>query len=304
MSQLLNLQITIFLLLAVGCWMRRSGTVSREGQRSITDIVIQIILPCNIVNAFCVELPSGTGRDFLYIFLLSVLVQCISVFYGKFVFRKEAENRQKSLRYGTICSNAGFLGNPVAEGLFGAYGLLLASFFLIPQRIMMWTEGIAIFSGIRDRKSAMKKAATHPCILACWIGIFLLVTGLRFPEPISKTIRYLASCNTAFSMMIVGMVLGNIQWNDIWDWAAFRYCIHRLLVLPLVIYGITACLPLSPMVRSVTVLLTAMPAGATTSILAAKYDVEPEFATKLVVLSTLFSLPSLVLWNILLVRPV
>lgn len=44
-----------------------------------------------------------------------------------------------------------------------------------------------------------------------------------------------------------------------------------------------------------------MPAGATTSILAEKYDMEPEFATKMVIFSTLLSLPSICLWSMVLV---
>ena len=44
----------------------------------------------------------------------------------------------------------------------------------------------------------------------------------------------------------------------------------------------------------------AMPAGATTSILGEKYHMEPEFCTKLVIFSTLLSLPSIALWGFLL----
>ena len=47
-------------------------------------------------------------------------------------------------------------------------------------------------------------------------------------------------------------------------------------------------------------ILTAMPAGATTSILAEKYGMESEFATKLVITSTLLSLPTVFLWNLIL----
>ena len=69
-----------------------------------------------------------------------------------------------------ICSNAGFLGSPIAEGVFGAPGLMLASLYLIPQRIMMWSEGLAIYSGVSDKKSTIKKVVTHPCVIACVLG--------------------------------------------------------------------------------------------------------------------------------------
>lgn len=78
--------------------------------------------------------------------------------YGKVMFRKEPEGRYKCLQYGTICSNAGFLGNPIAEGIYGAEGLVLASVYLIPQRIMMWSSGLAVFSGSSDKMKTLKKS--------------------------------------------------------------------------------------------------------------------------------------------------
>lgn len=42
--------------------------------------------------------------------------------------------------------------------MFDPVGLMLASVYLIPQRIMMWSEGIAIFSGVSDKKATLKKS--------------------------------------------------------------------------------------------------------------------------------------------------
>lgn len=114
-------------------------------------------------------------KDYLVILGISIAIQIFCTFYGKIVYRKEAIGRRKCLEYGTICSNAGFLGNPIAEGVFGAEGLVLASFFLIPQRIMMWSAGLAVFTGSTDRKATAKKVLTHPCIIACVIGLILML---------------------------------------------------------------------------------------------------------------------------------
>lgn len=301
MKTLLNLQITIFLLVAVGFLLKKLKIVSGEGRKCITDLVINVILPCNILKAFCMEFSGDLGAELITIFFLSVAVQVFTALYGKFVYRRAPENRQKSLRYGTIVSNAGFLGNPIAEGVFGAYGLLLASVYLIPQRIVMWSEGIAIYSGISDRKAAIKKAATHPCILACVLGTVLLVTGLRFPAPVMSAISYFGSCNTPMSMLIIGLILGDMDLKTLWDPTVALFSLRRLVVIPLIFYVLISFLPVSPVVGGVTVLLAAMPAAATTSILAAKYDTDPAYATKLVIFSTLLSLPTLMLWSLFLV---
>ena len=300
MIELLNLQLTIFLLIFVGFIIKRLKIIGNEGQKNLNDLVIYVILPCNILKAFMVEFEESMFLEFLEVLFLSIGVQVLFVIYGKIVFRKQETGKRKCLQYGTICSNAGFLGNPVAEGVFGSYGLVLASIFLIPMRIMMWSEGLATFSGDKDMKNTMKKVCTHPCILACVLGIILMVTGFRFFEPITKTITYLGNCNTAMSMLIIGMILEAIDLKEFFDTTVLMYSFHRLVLLPLIVLGCIYFLPVSKVVIGVIVLLSAMPAGATTSILASKYNMEPEFATKMVITSTLLSIPTICIWSIFL----
>ena len=54
------------------------------------------------------------------------------------------------------------------------------------------------------------------------------------------------------------------------------------------------------LVTGIIVILSAMPAGSTTAMLAQKYDQDPEFASKMVFLSTLASLVTLPLWAMVL----
>lgn len=80
--------------------------------------------------------------------------------------------------YGTVCTNAAFLGNAITEGIFGAEGLMLTSIFLIPQRMAMWSVGVSCFmqgAGAAPttpeekrahRKAVILKTIRHPCILA------------------------------------------------------------------------------------------------------------------------------------------
>ena len=179
-------------------------------------------------------------------------------------------------------------------------GLILASVYLIPQRIMMWSSGLAVFSGSSDKMKTVKKVVTHPCILACVLGILLMITGLPIPPGLDGAVTAVGNCNTAMSMMVIGMILADINFKDFWDWTVVKYTIHRLVIIPAVVYIVCSFLPLSKNVLGLCVLLAAMPAGATTSILAEKYQVDSPFATKLVIFSTLLSLPTICLWSIFL----
>ena len=294
---MLVLQITIFGTMIVGLIIRKLGIVGVEARKDLTNLVINIVLPCNIITSFITRLSTDLLRECVTIFLVSVGVQAFSVIYGKVLYRKESPDRSMNLRYGIICSNAGFLGNPIAEGLYGATGLMLASIYLIPQRIMMWSEGIAIYSGISDKKETVKKVISHPCVLACLIGLILLLTQAIIPEVILTPIQTIGRCNTALSMMVIGMILAEINIKEIVDKAVILYSLQRLVIIPLIIYVVLTILPASHLVRGLSVILAAMPAGATTSMLASKYDRDPVFATKLVVFSTLCSIPAIIIWS-------
>ncbi len=297
MGEMLTLQVTIFSVMAIGFLLKKIKLISARGQKEITDLVINLILPANIITSFMTEISTDTISDCVWIAVISIGIQLIALFYGNLFFHKENENRLKCLKYAIICSNAGFLGNPVAEGVFGPVGLMLASVYLIPQRIMMWSEGIAIFSGVSDKKATLKKVVTHPCVLACFIGFILMVGQIKLPAVILTPVQTLGRCNTALSMMVIGMILADIDVKTILDKTVIRYTIHRLVIIPIMVYLVCRLLPVSRLVCGVSVLLAAMPAGATTSMLAAKYNRDPEFATKLVVFSTLCSIPAIMIWS-------
>ena len=107
-----------------------------SGQKSMTNLVIDLILPCNIIFSFMIKFSSKIAQDFMVILIISILIQVFCVILGSVLYNKCSVKRKKCLRYATICSNAGFLGNPIAQGVYGMMGLTLASIYLIPQRIM------------------------------------------------------------------------------------------------------------------------------------------------------------------------
>ena len=113
-------------------------------------------------------------------------------------------------------------------------------------------------------------------------------------------ITSISNCNTAMSMMVIGMILVDADPRTLVDKDILFYTVIRLAVIPFLVWLPCELLGLDSLVKGVSVLLAAMPAGATTTILASKYDGDAEFAVKLVVFSTAASLISTPLWSMLL----
>ena len=194
----------------------------------------------------------------------------------------------------------GIFGKSDRGGSVRSGGTCSGEFLFDPQRIMMWSAGLAVFTGSTDRKATMKKVLTHPCIIACAVGLIFMLGKIKLPSGIDGAISALGNCNTAMSMAVIGMILAEIDWKQFWDPTVLRYAVHRLLVIPACVFAACYCLGVSRDVLGVSVLLTAMPAGATTSILAEKYGMESEFATKMVVVSTCISLLTICFWSTIL----
>lgn len=299
-SRLLNLQGMLFLLIAAGVVLRKKGILPEGAKAILTDLVIYLILPCNIINSFFIEFNLEILKGFAVILTIASLIQIGCLMFAKVFYNREPESRKKVLQYGTVCSNAGFMGNPIAEGVYGAEGLMYASIFLIPQRIVMWSAGISYFTESPDRKEVVKKVLTHPCIVAVYIGMVLMTLQISLPVFLEDTIRSVGGCTTAVSMVLIGTILAEVEPGSILDKGIVKYSFIRLVLIPFLVFACCRLLHVDPLLSGVSVLLTGMPAGSTTAILAAKYDGDYIFATKCVVITTLLSLVTIPLWCLVL----
>lgn len=299
-NNLLELQMMMCLLMAVGALFRKINLITKEGKSVLTDLIIYYLLPCSIIRSFWVEFDSTIISAGLTVFLMSVGIQVGCSLVSAFCYNSIQKEQRVIMQYGTICSNAGILGNPLAEGLYGPLGLLYASIYTIPQRIAMWSEGVSFFTESPDKLTLVKKVVTHPCVIACMIGIVMMLSGIRFPGFVSRAVDASADCLTAVSMIFVGTVLYEAGLKNVISVLSLLYSAIRLFIIPLITMAVCMVIGTDKLAGSVCVILAAMPAGNTTAIMAAKYGGDEEFATQLVLLTTVLSMVLLPVWSLVL----
>lgn len=296
---LFDLQVMMFLLMAVGVVLRKMNIITKEGKGMLTDLVIDLILPCNIIFAFYMPMDHSVFVSGVEILIISILIQIFCTFISGILYRKVPKEKRMVLQYATVCSNAGFLGNPVAEGLYGSVGLLYASVYLIPQRIVMWSAGVSYFTECPSKKEVVKKVLKHPCIVAVEIGIVLMVTQVQLPGFLSSAIENVGGCTTAITMMLIGTILTDVDMRHILTRTTVAYSFIRLVFIPAVVFAGCWLANIDSVVAGVSVTLAAMPAGTTTAILAMKYHGDEEFATQCVVLTTMLSMAAIPIWSLI-----
>lgn len=301
-QNMLNMQMMMFLLVAIGFLVRKREIVGTEGRMNMIDLCLYITLPFNVLNSFLGEWDPNMLISCSLILLLSTGYNVISILFSVILYRRNDSKKQKTLKYGTIVSNGGFLGNPIVEGIYGSGGLIYASLFMLPVRIVMWSYGVSVFlrgeesTSNKKKESLLKKVVTHPCIMAIYIGAAIMMSGIQLPTFMENTIVSLSRCNTPISMMLVGMLLAEINPKGLIDKTMVFYTSIRLLIIPAVIFVITAFLPIDPMLRGITVIIAGMPAPITTALLSAKYGGDEKYAAGMIFITTILSLFTLPIW--------
>ena len=300
--QLFNLQGTLFIMILAGVVLKKLGILDASGKKTLTDLCVDIVIPCNIIKSFLVDFELDVLRSCAKLLVVGFLLQLLCVVCNKFLFNRYPEQQRKVLQYCTIVSMGGFLGNPVAEGVFGDLGLLYTAMFLIPMRVVMWSAGTSYFvAGSTDKKKVIKNVLTHPCLVAVYVGLIFMITQLQLPEMLVSAIKSVGGCNSALTMFIIGTILADVKLSTIVNPTTLAFSVFRLGLLPLAAFAMGTLFGLDTAACGVAVLMTGMPAGATAAIFAARYDSDAPFATRCVVLTTLISMFTLPAWCLVIV---
>jgi len=82
-KDLADLQLTMFLMILTGLVLKRLNIITEEGKVSLTDLVIYVVLPCNIIRSFMISFSGSILKNFEAVFIISVLIQAGVISWGK-----------------------------------------------------------------------------------------------------------------------------------------------------------------------------------------------------------------------------
>ena len=289
---MLNAQMILLVYLAVGMYCMKVGLIDRDSKEKLVDIILRITLPCMIFNSFNKPLTPEVMKQTALILVVAVSISILSFFLGKVIYNKYPQKKKSILQYCTLVNNSGFLGMPMVSAVYGSEGLFAASIFIIPNRIFMWTAGLAMFT-TADFRTKCKNILLNPCIVTVFLGIARRITGFPVPEFLDTAIANTDAVTTPLSMMVIGTMLIGVPWKKLLEPSIFRLAFVRLIALPLVALYILNLIDAQPLLAGVSLILTGMPAGSTSALLAAKYGADEDYASRCIVTTTIMSLATI-----------
>lgn len=295
--------IVLFSLIAVGYVCKRMKLLSNNINQDVSNLLVYVTLPAMIIVslsglAFSQELLVETMQllgisvcMYLFFILLSyILVK---------MWRVE-ETTKDIFQFGLTFGNSTFLGYPVAYAVYGQQGLFFMAVCDTIFPLFLWTFGVMVMcrpikrlsreEGGSPGFSSLKKMI-NPGIIAVIIGFILLGTSLELPEAVSELLQLLGSVTTPLAMIFIGSVLGDIEIKAIIrDYKSIHWSLQKLILLPFIVFCVLRFSGFQGYLVSIPVLYTAMPVGAMTSVMAAKYGNDYQLASRLIFISTLLSI--------------
>lgn len=287
--KMVDVQTVLFIYMAVGFGCRKAGIFNDVARDKLTDFVVFVTLPCMIFESFNMAFSLESLKQGALALLIAVGMSCVALLLGKVLYNRFPYEEKSILQYGTLVSNSGFAGLPVVSGAYGDEGLFLGSLFIIPTRILMWSAGISLFTRA-DAKQAVKKVLLNPGIIAVEVGLVRMLFQIPLPHFVDTAVDNLGGCTSPIAMALVGAILVDVPLKTVFDLKSFYLVAVRQFLLPGICLAALRLLHVDPLTIGVSVVITGMPIGSTTAILAQKYVADAKFASKCVFISTLTSL--------------
>jgi predicted permease len=185
--------------------------------------------------------------------------------------------------------NTGNYGLPLTSFAFGETALAFASVYFVVNSVLTNTAGIVIASsGSMSIWNAIKGLLKYPAIYALGLGVLFLQFKWQLPSGLDRTVTLLSNAAIPSMLVLLGMQLVNIRLNGRLVPLILTTGL-RLLVAPLLAFGLTRLFGMSGASYQAVMLESAMPVAVTTTILATEFDTEPTFVTAAVLVTTMLS---------------
>lgn len=230
-SILLAQQIAqLFLMIFMGFLIVKAGLLKDEDSKVLSKIVLYLIIPCVILNAFQVDYTPETVRGLLVAFAASLLMQVVLLFavsaLGR-VFHLDAVEIT-SVYY----SNSGNLIVPLVTAVLGAEWVLYSCVYMSVQLVFFWTHCKKVIS--REASYDWKKIVLNLNIISIFVGILLFFTGIRLPALVNNTFHSVGSMVGPASMIVTGMLFAGMDFRQIFaNKRIYFVTFLRLIAVPL-----------------------------------------------------------------------
>lgn len=277
--------VIMFVYMAIGGLLFQKGLITKEGSKSLANLLLYAVLPCVVVKSFCVARTPERMSGLLVSFLAALGILLLAMAVSHLLFKKNPIDD-----FGAAFSNAGFMGFPLVAAVQGSEAIFYAAGFVALLNALQWTYGQSLISGDPSYRSP-KAILKNPLVLSLLLGMLIFCFELPVPTIASDLLAALAALNAPLAMVILGVYLAQTDAKTLFnDPHLYVVAAARLMLIPLLTARMLKLLPAQyAAIATTLVIVAAAPIGSNVAVYAQKLGKDYAYAVRGVCLSTLLS---------------
>ena len=300
-----NVLLTL-MYLSAGFLLSKAKKVIPDHMSSISSILLYICGPCMFLDTIISMDYSAsiTVNIFLFLVITLAVMGLALLLIFLLLGRQRKDFAYRMMAIASVMGNAGFFGLPIVRAVFPAApeAAAYSCIYCVSMNVVAWT--LCVFILTDDRKYMSVKASfLNPTVLSVLLAMILYALGAKnwMPQLVLGGIHSVGGISTPLCMFVLGIRLSRMDLKSFFTspvpWLA---SFGKLLVFPLLCYGIVLLLPLSDVFRASILLLSATPCASIILNLSEIHHHGQDIAARCALLSTLLSILTIPLLSLLL----
>ncbi|WP_027398175.1 AEC family transporter [Anaerovorax odorimutans] len=304
-SEIINSLAMIFIMIIPGILLSKKDIINENQSKGISTIVVNITWPCLVISGMQIPFSKETLISCGYIFIIMIVAFALAfaLSYVSVKLIKLKIEKAYLFTFMLVFANTGFIGIPVINAIYGKKAVFYASMVEMANDIFIFTIGIILIQLSAGEKAKINlKELISPGIFGIIIGFCLFLFNYKLPGFLGESVNMIGSATTPLTMLVIGLQLGQINIKELLgDLNLYLLSFLKLIIIPGVVFLLMRfALNDISLLAKVIIIEFAMPVATCTSIFSQQYNSDVPFATKGILLSTVFSIITIPIFAILL----
>lgn len=198
--------IKLFVIMFMGYAVVKAGLMKSSESKSVSVIMVYLVIPCVILNAFQVEYTPDVQKGLLLACAAAVAVHILFLLLTAIL--KKPLHLDVIERATIIYSNAGILVIPLVQELLGQEYVIYSSAYIAVQLILIWTHCKNMLC--EEDKLEWKKVLLNVNIISIIAGVVLFIFRIQLPSGAQDVLNMMNNMIGPLGMLLAGMVIAEV----------------------------------------------------------------------------------------------
>ena len=301
-AQIFSQMLILFLLMALGFTAVKTGILTGESSRHLTNLVLYITNPCTILYSVLSGKAMLTIREVLELTVIALVFYIVLIGLSYLVPKllRVPADQAGAYRFMTVFGNIGFMGFPVVRSIFGQGAVFYAAIFNLFFQLFAYTWGVRqVARDARDTKVSVR-TFLQPVIIAALASYIIYLCGAQeriagsaVGGLLTRLLGMVDGITSPLCMIITGVGLAQIPLGKVFgNGRLYLLSVGKQLLLPVLAYFALSPFVSNRLMLGICIIMAAMPIGTMASLFCARYDGPVDLAASGIFLSTLLSIPA------------